>query len=121
MARRETSQTSLLIEHVHRAPVCDPRNQQPGHARKGRWIIERGGQRRARFGQKGGAAFRRLGGRTGPPLAGEKISLLRLGTTAVGDVAHEPREDRRTLAGNPRESEERRVGKECRSRWSPYH
>ena len=25
-----------------------------------------------------------------------------------------------TLAQNPR-SEERRVGKECRSRWSPYH
>ena len=22
---------------------------------------------------------------------------------------------------NPTESEERRVGKECRSRWSPYH
>ena len=22
---------------------------------------------------------------------------------------------------NPRRSEERRVGKECRSRWSPYH
>ena len=25
------------------------------------------------------------------------------------------------LAGNPGRSEERRVGKECRSRWSPYH
>ena len=24
-------------------------------------------------------------------------------------------------AGNPLRSEERRVGKECRSRWSPYH
>ena len=23
--------------------------------------------------------------------------------------------------GNPSRSEERRVGKECRSRWSPYH
>ena len=23
--------------------------------------------------------------------------------------------------GNPNRSEERRVGKECRSRWSPYH
>ena len=23
--------------------------------------------------------------------------------------------------GGPRRSEERRVGKECRSRWSPYH
>ena len=28
--------------------------------------------------------------------------------------------DVRTKAGNTR-SEERRVGKECRSRWSPYH
>src|SRR3712207_5090529 len=25
------------------------------------------------------------------------------------------------LEANPRRSEERRVGKECRSRWSPYH
>ena len=25
------------------------------------------------------------------------------------------------LAQNPVRSEERRVGKECRSRWSPYH
>src|SRR3989441_10312210 len=24
-------------------------------------------------------------------------------------------------AGEPKRSEERRVGKECRSRWSPYH
>ena len=34
-----------------------------------------------------------------------------------------PKEIRRTLRireGDPR-SEERRVGKECRSRWSPYH
>src|SRR3712207_7085743 len=26
-----------------------------------------------------------------------------------------------TYPGSPRRSEERRVGKECRSRWSPYH
>ena len=26
-----------------------------------------------------------------------------------------------SLFGNPVRSEERRVGKECRSRWSPYH
>ena len=25
------------------------------------------------------------------------------------------------IAASPRRSEERRVGKECRSRWSPYH
>src|SRR6266566_2577471 len=28
---------------------------------------------------------------------------------------------RRVKAGQPPRSEERRVGKECRSRWSPYH
>ena len=26
-----------------------------------------------------------------------------------------------TIAANTNRSEERRVGKECRSRWSPYH
>ena len=26
-----------------------------------------------------------------------------------------------TVSGTPARSEERRVGKECRSRWSPYH
>ena len=26
-----------------------------------------------------------------------------------------------SIAGSPERSEERRVGKECRSRWSPYH
>ncbi len=26
-----------------------------------------------------------------------------------------------SLRGKPERSEERRVGKECRSRWSPYH
>ena len=30
----------------------------------------------------------------------------------MGDTAYFPKSDR---------SEERRVGKECRSRWSPYH
>ena len=27
----------------------------------------------------------------------------------------------RAAGGDPKRSEERRVGKECRSRWSPYH
>ena len=31
------------------------------------------------------------------------------------------RELKLTEAGNDDRSEERRVGKECRSRWSPYH
>ena len=29
--------------------------------------------------------------------------------------------DKKYLVNNVRRSEERRVGKECRSRWSPYH
>ena len=30
-------------------------------------------------------------------------------------------EEKEELKGNTTRSEERRVGKECRSRWSPYH
>src|ERR1043166_6055938 len=39
------------------------------------------------------------------------------------DITKEPtdRRARRGLAYVPQRSEERRVGKECRSRWSPYH
>ena len=37
-------------------------------------------------------------------------------------IADEGMEDRVTVReGNWERSEERRVGKECRSRWSPYH
>src|SRR3712207_7808299 len=39
-------------------------------------------------------------------------------------VVHPGRHHRAHLLGelgHPRRSEERRVGKECRSRWSPYH
>src|SRR2546430_11278283 len=36
-------------------------------------------------------------------------------------AAPEPRPSRRSRADRGRRSEERRVGKECRSRWSPYH
>src|SRR5258708_34530182 len=40
---------------------------------------------------------------------------------AIGDHHRDEGADARGLgAGNDR-SEERRVGKECRSRWSPYH
>ena len=35
--------------------------------------------------------------------------------------AHEREEDMGEFTGYPPRSEERRVGKECRSRWSPYH
>ena len=32
-----------------------------------------------------------------------------------------PKDDRQERIRRERRSEERRVGKECRSRWSPYH
>src|SRR2546425_11763892 len=38
------------------------------------------------------------------------------------ELLRRPPDLRRALAlGHPQRSEERRVGKECRSRWSPYH
>src|SRR3712207_250354 len=44
------------------------------------------------------------------------IYVLKLGTKEVGDQLNDVKYSR-----NQRRSEERRVGKECRSRWSPYH
>ena len=45
----------------------------------------------------------------GPALAdGTRVIVLPFAINAAQDLAH-------------RRSEERRVGKECRSRWSPYH
>ena len=37
------------------------------------------------------------------------------------DSQFDPEEVERLVARARRRSEERRVGKECRSRWSPYH
>src|SRR5256885_17081911 len=53
--------------------------------------------------------------------AGEAAS--RLGTLASRNDAGNVSERAKLLteAGNAWRSEERRVGKECRSRWSPYH
>ena len=63
-------------------------------------------------------------------IEGEKVEVvtdfLFLGSKIIadGECSHEIR--RRLLLGrkaltNLDRSEERRVGKECRSRWSPYH
>src|SRR5260221_11944096 len=41
--------------------------------------------------------------------------------TSAGTAAQRIRFDRQPAVGTPQRSEERRVGKECRSRWSPYH
>src|SRR5256885_7956216 len=54
----------------------------------------------------------------------EKNYLRHLLTEACGNVslaARISRKDRSTLNKLVKRSEERRVGKECRSRWSPYH
>ena len=40
---------------------------------------------------------------------------------AWGEWAHQETHDFVVRSGGRGRSEERRVGKECRSRWSPYH
>ena len=50
---------------------------------------------------------------------GEKVQLVGFGTFEVSERA--AREGRNPQTGETMRSEERRVGKECRSRWSPYH
>ena len=46
---------------------------------------------------------------TGALRTAERLALSKLGVIAFSSTA------------DPERSEERRVGKECRSRWSPYH
>src|SRR5258708_23588316 len=50
-----------------------------------------------------------LGGGRRPPVTGGGLVGMRIGVGIGDDAGHRDR------------SEERRVGKECRSRWSPYH
>ena len=52
------------------------------------------------------------------PVVGKWQGTLRSGK--VRDIYELPG-DRLLLVATDRRSEERRVGKECRSRWSPYH
>src|SRR2546427_13016685 len=51
------------------------------------------------------------------------VEMLGLGDLgqAVFLFCRQLRRQDRALAGSQSRSEERRVGKECRSRWSPYH
>src|SRR3712207_9259926 len=57
-------------------------------------------------------------------LVGEKIAITssRPQTTrhAIRGILHRP-DAQLVVVDTPGRSEERRVGKECRSRWSPYH
>jgi len=45
--------------------------------------------------------------------------VLMLGTVPQADLAAAAKDE--SFVANVERSEERRVGKECRSRWSPYH
>src|SRR5206468_8323355 len=51
------------------------------------------------------------------PISPRRARRVRRGHRALGRLGH--RRDGST--GRVSRSEERRVGKECRSRWSPYH
>src|SRR5690554_8237640 len=55
---------------------------------------------------------------TGNPLTGLKIGLAEVSTKMILYYLHERVWFKINLS---KRSEERRVGKECRSRWSPYH
>src|SRR2546430_13696639 len=55
------------------------------------------------------------------PISHARANALRLGAThAVDPTDADPKEKVYDIMPRGR-SEERRVGKECRSRWSPYH
>src|SRR3712207_8181712 len=58
----------------------------------------------------------------GPPALYERVFRTRLQAEERPVIKEQGREDTATFVEAPEtRSEERRVGKECRSRWSPYH
>src|SRR2546428_13154289 len=68
-------------------------------------------------------AFHHLGGLEAGPIFEDRVSPVVSGSAAhaaagmgAGATQVQPRDGRAVVR-----SEERRVGKECRSRWSPYH
>src|SRR2546429_4283378 len=52
---------------------------------------------------------------------GEIFLGLMPGSRKLYDLERDPRLALHSPTDDPPRSEERRVGKECRSRWSPYH
>src|SRR5712692_11726749 len=60
---------------------------------------------------------------TDDALSSREIEVLRLisGGNANKEIAAQLSITEETVKGHVKKSEERRVGKECRSRWSPYH
>src|SRR5215203_1408654 len=49
------------------------------------------------------------------------LPIFRAGRAVVCDAVYGGEDQRRSVERAAGRSEERRVGKECRSRWSPYH
>ena len=62
----------------------------------------------------------RIVGLLGPNGSG-KTTLIKLANDQLTPSSGEILIDGRTPGRETHRSEERRVGKECRSRWSPYH
>src|SRR5713226_4068580 len=67
--------------------------------------------------------FRPKTGKNGeaPSLAAETVRRHLEGDLTIGVYAMSPATQRCKWIAMDGRSEERRVGKECRSRWSPYH
>src|SRR5574337_2174613 len=63
---------------------------------------------------------KQTGGNPCPPLSFPGANSLRITIVCDGNQGHHVRGRHRSPSSVVR-SEERRVGKECRSRWSPYH
>ena len=54
-------------------------------------------------------------------IVGDSNALGEWGTIIPGPACANPKHPELFQPWNKDRSEERRVGKECRSRWSPYH
>src|SRR6266511_5392214 len=92
-------------------PVPEKLAGSPGFVRSSRWILARCAepdvpQKRGLLVGKPRSGAARVSGVEGAPRSAAPTAQQRL--LAAGDRG-------------ARRSEERRVGKECRSRWSPYH
>ena len=57
----------------------------------------------------------------GVGLSQEEVFISSGASDELGDILDLFGRDKTVMIMEPARSEERRVGKECRSRWSPYH
>ena len=51
----------------------------------------------------------------------EDVDMAENGEVSIDKITEEPEDEDLIMSVEEPRSEERRVGKECRSRWSPYH